>query len=64
MRKQGKNVIDVDYDRKEIVGAIRKQIQSERPKGEQLYGDGNAGIRIAKLLNEIGPISKQKTICY
>ncbi len=64
MRKQGKNVIDVDYDRKEIVGAIRKQIQSERPKGEQLYGDGKAGIRIAKILNEIGPISKQKTICY
>lgn len=64
MRKQGKNVIDVDYDRKEIVGAIRKQIQSERPKGEQLYGDGKAGIRIAKILNDIGPISKQKTICY
>jgi UDP-hydrolysing UDP-N-acetyl-D-glucosamine 2-epimerase len=64
MRKQGKNVIDVDYDRKEIVGAIRKQIQSERPKGEQLYGDGKAGIRIAKILNEIGSISKQKTICY
>jgi UDP-hydrolysing UDP-N-acetyl-D-glucosamine 2-epimerase len=64
MRKQGKNVIDVDYDRKEIIGAIRKQIQSERPKGEQLYGDGKAGIKIAKILNEIGPIRKQKTICY
>jgi len=64
MRTRGRNVIDVDYDREAIVDAVKRQINSERTKGEQIYGSGNAGIRIAEILHQINQINPQKTICY
>ena len=64
MRTRGKNVIDVDYDRSAIVDAVQQQINSNRVKGEQIYGKGDAGGKIAEILYQIEHISPQKTISY
>ena len=49
-RDRGRNVIDVDYDRHQIAQAIRRHEASGRPAPDLLYGDGNAGRRIADVL--------------
>ena len=49
-RERGLNVIDVDYDRAQIVAAIKKQIQHGPYPSELIYGDGHAGKRIAEIL--------------
>jgi UDP-hydrolysing UDP-N-acetyl-D-glucosamine 2-epimerase len=64
MRVRGSNVVDVDYDREAIVEAVKRQINAKRTTGEQIYGDGNAGQKIADILHNIDPINPQKTICY
>jgi UDP-hydrolysing UDP-N-acetyl-D-glucosamine 2-epimerase len=64
MRTRGRNVIDADYDREEIVEAVKRQINSERTTGEQIYGRGKAGMKIAEILHQINQISPQKTITY
>ncbi len=50
-RERGPNVIDVDYDRKEITTAIEKHLNGPRPERVTLYGDGHAGERIADVLS-------------
>jgi len=57
-RQRAGNVIDVDYDREEIVKAVKKAIwdQDFREKVKHCknpYGDGKAGKRIAKVLSEV-----------
>jgi len=57
-RQRAENVIDVNYDRKEIKVAIQKALYDEKfrekVKGSKnFYGDGKAGIRIANVLSEI-----------
>ena len=54
-RERGPNVIDVGYERIEISQAIQKAIQSPRPPGVNLYGNGHAGEKIADLLAVIPP---------
>ena len=49
-RERGDNVIDVGYDRHEILRAIREHWSAPRPVSTQLYGDGRAGTRIAEAL--------------
>ena len=49
-RERGKNVLDVDYDRAAILRAIRHQSEDGRCDPDHLYGDGEAGRRIADLL--------------
>ena len=49
-RDRGKNVIDVDYDAREIVGAMQRHFGSPRPERDHIYGDGAAGPRIAETL--------------
>ena len=49
-RQFGKNVFHVNHDKKEISGAIRKQIENGRYKKETIYGNGNAGKKIASIL--------------
>ncbi len=63
-RVRGKNVVDVYYNRNEIIEAVRKQIDFHRPSPETIYGDGNAGNRIADILTNINNISAQKCISY
>jgi len=56
-RQRAGNVIDVDYDKQEIVGAVSKALHDKdfREKVSQCknpYGDGKAGKRIARILSE------------
>jgi UDP-hydrolysing UDP-N-acetyl-D-glucosamine 2-epimerase len=54
-RERGKNVIDVDYNKNEIVQEIQKIIgpPKRRFPVDKLYGDGHAGARITKVLAEV-----------
>lgn len=49
-RKRAPNVIDVVYDRRAIAEAIERQIAHGRYASSTMYGDGNAGVRIAEVL--------------
>ena len=49
-RQRGSNVIDVDYDKRQIVDAVRRQLEHGRYETEPIYGDGHAGERIAEVL--------------
>lgn len=54
-RDRGANVLDVDHDRAAIATAIRRQAAKGRLPSDSLYGDGNAGSRIADALARIAP---------
>lgn len=62
-RDRGPNVIDVGYQRDEIESAILHQLENGRYPGCPLYGDGQAGERIANLLAEL-PLKIEKRITY
>jgi UDP-hydrolysing UDP-N-acetyl-D-glucosamine 2-epimerase len=62
-RQRGRNVRDVDYDRKQIAEAIERQMKSGPFPCEPIYGDGKAGERIASILASC-PIHIQKKITY
>jgi UDP-hydrolysing UDP-N-acetyl-D-glucosamine 2-epimerase len=62
-RERGPNVIDVDHDRTAIVEAVRRQVAHGRYTPAHLYGDGQAGARIADVLSRT-PLSVQKRIQY
>lgn len=62
-RECGRNVIDVNYDKNEIISAIRQQIQNGRYNLDRLYGDGAAGKRISDLLATT-PLEIEKRITY
>jgi UDP-hydrolysing UDP-N-acetyl-D-glucosamine 2-epimerase len=63
-REMGENVINVDYNRTEIVNAIRTQISKGKYTSNGIYGNGTAGVNIATILAEIEDPPIQKTICY
>ncbi len=50
MRQRGKNVVDVGYDRKTIADAIERQVRHGPYAPDRVYGDGQAGERIADVL--------------
>lgn len=62
-RERGKNVIDVDYSKDEIISAIKRQTGNGRFSLDKLYGDGNAGERISKVLAE-APLEIGKRLTY
>jgi UDP-hydrolysing UDP-N-acetyl-D-glucosamine 2-epimerase len=49
-RERGSNVIDVEYNTLEIKSAIEKQVTHGKYKSEPIYGNGDAGIKIANVL--------------
>lgn len=49
-RQRGANVVDVDYDRRQIAEAIRAQVAHGPYPPDHLYGNGKAGERIANIL--------------
>jgi len=70
-RERSTNVIDVGYDRREIVKAVKKALHDGKfrakvNKCKNPYGDGNASQRIVKVLSkiEITPKLLQKRITY
>ena len=62
-RECGKNVIDVDYDSQEILDAVQSQMHNGRYASEHIYGDGQAGERIANILATCH-INLQKRMLY
>jgi UDP-hydrolysing UDP-N-acetyl-D-glucosamine 2-epimerase len=63
-RERGGNVLDAGYERGEIMEAVRRQLEHGRYGSLPVYGDGNAGRRIADILagGELPP--PQKRITY
>jgi UDP-hydrolysing UDP-N-acetyl-D-glucosamine 2-epimerase len=62
-RERGQNVIDVGHDRAVIYDAIEQQIAHGRYAGDEIYGDGRAGGRIADLLTKV-PLLFEKRLTY
>ena len=62
-RERGRNVIDVEYDRRAIADAIRDHIARGRPEPDRLYGDGKAGARIADTLAH-ADLTIEKRLAY
>jgi len=62
-RDRGPNVMDADYDHREIAAAIRRQLAHGRYSSDALYGDGKAGGRIAEILAR-APLSVQKRLVF
>jgi UDP-hydrolysing UDP-N-acetyl-D-glucosamine 2-epimerase len=52
-REVGKNVIFSNYNQDLIVKNIRRQIKKRKFKNEKIYGDGKAGRKIVKILENI-----------
>lgn len=59
-RERGKNVKDVDYEQAAILAAIESQLAHGRYAQDTLYGDGQAGQRIAKLLATCTPLIEKR----
>jgi UDP-hydrolysing UDP-N-acetyl-D-glucosamine 2-epimerase len=62
-RDRAANVFDTGYDRHEITKAIQHHRRNGRYPQDSLYGDGQAGERIARLLAEV-PMKVEKRLTY
>ncbi len=62
-RQRGRNVVDVDYDKDEIVAAIKRQLAHGHYKPDLLYGDGKSCSKIVDILKKI-EFKIQKQISY
>ena len=62
-RDRGRNVIDVSYNHEAITVAIRQQVKHGSYPSDHLYGDGQAGPRLADVL-ATASIRVQKRITY
>jgi UDP-hydrolysing UDP-N-acetyl-D-glucosamine 2-epimerase len=62
-RQRGHNVVDCDYERLEIIDAIKRQVGHGRYEPEYIYGDGFAADKIVDIL-KTGSFKIQKTITF
>lgn len=62
-RERGKNVIDTDDDREQILDAIRQHLKNGHYSPDAIYGDGHSGERIAAILDQ-SDLRIQKRIMY
>lgn len=62
-RQRGSNVVDVEYNQTAIADAIEQQTKNSRYSSEPIYGDGQAGKRIANIL-ATHQVRVQKQIAY
>jgi UDP-hydrolysing UDP-N-acetyl-D-glucosamine 2-epimerase len=62
-RDRGGNVLDVGHDRREISSAMAKHFSNGRYPRDPLYGNGDAGAKIARVLAE-APMRIHKTLQY
>lgn len=49
-RERGANVLDVDYDKQQIITATNKHLDHGRYASDRIYGQGDAGLRIADVI--------------
>lgn len=61
-RERAENVLDVDYSRSEIQRAVRHQLIHGKYARSTLYGEGDAGTKIAEIVSSLPPISIQKRL--
>ena len=52
-REHGKNIINVNYNWKNILKAIEKQLNKKKFPTNKIFGDGKAGARISKILSNM-----------
>lgn len=62
-RSRAENVTDVGYEQAAIEEAIKKAIETEKFESSTLYGDGDAGVKIADILAKV-ELTYSKTIMY
>jgi UDP-hydrolysing UDP-N-acetyl-D-glucosamine 2-epimerase len=62
-RLRGKNVIDAECNKKNIVKAIKQQLSNGRFPSSHIYGNGKSGIKIAEILTKV-ELKFHKTIEY
>ncbi|UPT70058.1 MAG: UDP-N-acetylglucosamine 2-epimerase [Flavobacterium sp. JAD_PAG50586_2] len=62
-RDRGVNVVDASYDENDIINAVESILKDNKRTTSNVYGGGNAGENIAKLLKEL-PLQFHKTITY
>lgn len=62
-RDRGNNVVDVSYDDDEIINSVIMLLSKKLRETSTIYGGGDAGEQIAKLLCEL-PLQFHKTINY
>ncbi len=63
-RERGNNVIDVDYDKSQLKGAIQTVLNGDlRIQPNALYGNGDSGKKIADILADV-ELRFSKTITY
>jgi UDP-hydrolysing UDP-N-acetyl-D-glucosamine 2-epimerase len=62
-REHDTNIIHANYDRVEILDAIKLQIKHGRYKKSHLFGTGNSGERIAEILASV-KLNIQKKLSY
>jgi UDP-hydrolysing UDP-N-acetyl-D-glucosamine 2-epimerase len=62
-RERGTNVIDVDYDKEEIIAAIQQSQKIKRLQPSFVYGTGNAGKKIADILATV-PLRYSKILQF
>jgi hypothetical protein len=56
--------VDVSHDIQGIFAAIMKQVEHGKYPSNHLYGDGNAGVKIADILATANISNIQKKITY
>lgn len=62
-RDRGNNVTDINYDRNEIINAVKTVFSKGKAVSSDVYGGGEAGEKIASLLETL-PLRFHKTITY
>ena len=62
-RDRGNNVLDVSYDSEKIKNAIKYWLENGKPERSYIYGEGDAGKKIADLLSKVD-LRSHKTITY
>ena len=63
-REHGKNVINSNFSSKDILSKIKAQLKKKKFKREKIFGDGNAGFKMVKILEKIHITNTQKKLCY
>ena len=63
-REHAQNVLNVDFDIKQITKAIYTQLEHGRYSSSNLYGDGSSGDQIVEAIKENLPRSTQKLLVY
>lgn len=63
-RQKAKNVINVKCDEKKILKAIKKQLKKQKLIQSKLYGDGFAGIKMTKIIENLDIKNTQKKLNF